>query len=79
LFVLRLLGFVSLSALLFTVVLSENIHRHAVFFNFVWAYLLNMSVFMIFSNVVAYMAFTQTEQTLGVSMILNTLNNSVRL
>ncbi|KAF8512180.1 hypothetical protein JB92DRAFT_2929805, partial [Gautieria morchelliformis] len=31
---LRLLGFVSLSALLFAVVISENIHRHPVFFNF---------------------------------------------
>ncbi|KAF8510252.1 hypothetical protein JB92DRAFT_448608 [Gautieria morchelliformis] len=77
-FVLQLLGFVSLSALLFTVVLSENMHRHIVFFNFVWTYILYTSV-MIFSDVVEYMAFTQTEQTLGVKVILNTLLNSVRL
>ncbi|KAF8511594.1 hypothetical protein JB92DRAFT_363270 [Gautieria morchelliformis] len=76
-FVLRLLGFVSLSALLFTVVLSENMHRHTVFFNFVWAYLLYTSV-TIFTNVVEYIAFTQTEQTLGVATILSTLVNSVR-
>ncbi|KAF8510242.1 hypothetical protein JB92DRAFT_447095 [Gautieria morchelliformis] len=77
-FVLQLLGFVSLSALLFTIVLSENMHRHTVFFNFVWVHLLYSSV-TIFADVVEYMAFTQTEQTLGVNMILNTLTNSVRL
>jgi hypothetical protein len=48
--VLRFLGLVSLSALLLTVVLSENIHRHTVFFNFVWTYLLYTSV-MIFTYV----------------------------
>jgi hypothetical protein len=46
-FVLRLLGFVSLAGLLVTVVLSENIHRHAAFFNLVWTYLLYTSL-MIF-------------------------------
>ncbi|KAF8510245.1 hypothetical protein JB92DRAFT_447852 [Gautieria morchelliformis] len=76
-FMLHLLGFVSLSALLFTVVLSENMHRHAVFFNFVLTYLLYTSVW-IFVDVVA-LAFTQTEQTLGVSMMFDTLVNSVRL
>ncbi|KAF8510244.1 hypothetical protein JB92DRAFT_448013 [Gautieria morchelliformis] len=76
-FMLRLLGFVSLSALLFTVVLSENMHRHTVFFNFVWTYLLYTSVW-IFADVVE-LAFTQTEQTLGVSMMLTTLVDSVRL
>ncbi|KAF8510256.1 hypothetical protein JB92DRAFT_2941265 [Gautieria morchelliformis] len=45
-FMLHLLGFVSLSALLFTVVISENMHRHAFFFNFVWTYLLYTSVWI---------------------------------
>jgi hypothetical protein len=49
-FVLQLMGFVSLSGLLVTVVLSENIHRHTIFFNFVWTYLLYTSV-MIFTYV----------------------------
>ncbi|KAF8516787.1 hypothetical protein JB92DRAFT_2909183, partial [Gautieria morchelliformis] len=75
-FVLRLLGFVSLSALLFTVILSEAMHRHTVFFNFVWTYLLYTSV-MIFSDVVQYMSFTQTEKTLDVGTILITLVNSL--
>jgi hypothetical protein len=50
---LQLLGFISLAALLFTVVLSgsEKMRRHAVFFNFMWTYLQYTSV-MIFSCVV---------------------------
>ncbi|KAF8496291.1 hypothetical protein JB92DRAFT_2990980 [Gautieria morchelliformis] len=72
--VLRLLGFVSLSALLFTIVLSdaENMRRHAVFFNFVSTYLMYTSVGL-FTDVVQFMAFTETDQTLGVAIILNTL------
>jgi hypothetical protein len=48
-FVLHLLGFVSLSALLLTVVLSdsENMRRHAVFFNFVLTYLQYTSVMIL--------------------------------
>jgi hypothetical protein len=46
-FVLRLLGFVSLAVLLVTVVLSQNIHRDTAFFNLVWTYLLYTS-FMVF-------------------------------
>ncbi|KAF8516595.1 hypothetical protein JB92DRAFT_2909393 [Gautieria morchelliformis] len=76
-FVLQLLGFVSLSALLFTVVLSENMHRHTVFFNFLWAHLLYTSV-TIFTDVVEYLAFTETEKTLGVATMLDTLIDSVR-
>ncbi|KAF8516601.1 hypothetical protein JB92DRAFT_2234114 [Gautieria morchelliformis] len=54
LFVLQLLGFVSLSALLFTIVLSdsENMRRHSVFFNFVWTYLMYTAV-MIFTCVLS--------------------------
>ncbi|KAF8510259.1 hypothetical protein JB92DRAFT_449738 [Gautieria morchelliformis] len=78
-FVLRLLGFVSLSALLFTVILSENMHRHVVFFNFVE--LLDRQLLRRLGkrDVVVYVAFTQTEQTVGVAMILNTLVDAVRL
>ncbi|KAF8516229.1 hypothetical protein JB92DRAFT_2910974 [Gautieria morchelliformis] len=76
-FVLRLLGFVSLSALLVTVVLSENIHRHTVFFNFVWTYLLYTS-FMVFTDLV-HMAFTQTEDTSAADGVLTTLANCMRL
>ncbi|KAF8516617.1 hypothetical protein JB92DRAFT_2909636 [Gautieria morchelliformis] len=53
--------------------------RHSVFFNFMWTYLMYTAV-MIFTNVVLYMAFTQTgDETIGVDMILNTLVNSMRL
>ncbi|KAF8516610.1 hypothetical protein JB92DRAFT_2909574 [Gautieria morchelliformis] len=73
-FVLRLLGFVSLSALLFTVVLSdsESMRRHSVFFNFVSTYLMYTAV-MIFTDVVQFMAFAETDQTLGVAIIFDTV------
>ncbi|KAF8476525.1 hypothetical protein JB92DRAFT_3050262 [Gautieria morchelliformis] len=70
--VLRLLGFVSLSALLFTIVLSdaENMRCHAVFLNFVSTYLMYTSVGL-FTDVVRFMAFPKTDQTLGVAIIIN--------
>ncbi|KAF8522517.1 hypothetical protein JB92DRAFT_2887408 [Gautieria morchelliformis] len=78
-FVLQLLGFVSLSALLFTVVLSdsENMRRHSVFFNFVWTYLMYTAV-MIFTDVVQFMAFAETDQTLGVAIIFDTVVDCMR-
>ncbi|KAF8461155.1 hypothetical protein JB92DRAFT_3072730 [Gautieria morchelliformis] len=78
-FVLRLLGFVSLSALLFTVVLSdsESMRRHSVFFNFVWTYLMYTAV-MIFTDVVLFMAFAETDQTLGVAIIFDTVVDCMR-
>ena len=44
LFVLRLLGIATLSPLLITVVLSEKVNRHPIFFNFLCSYLIYASV-----------------------------------
>ena len=44
----HVLGFVTLSAVLLTVILAENVHRHPVFVNFMWTYLLYtaLTIFM---------------------------------
>ncbi|KAF8510251.1 hypothetical protein JB92DRAFT_448952 [Gautieria morchelliformis] len=63
-FMLHLLGFVSLSALLFTVVLSENMHRHTVFFNFVCTYILYTSV-TIFACVLQVTSRSTTTEATG--------------
>ncbi|KAF8486636.1 hypothetical protein JB92DRAFT_3023612 [Gautieria morchelliformis] len=70
----------SLSALLFTVVLSdsENMRRHAVFFNFVSTYLMYTSV-ALFTDVVQFVAFAETDQTLGVLIIIDTVVDCMRL
>ena len=44
LFALRLLDFVALSALLVTVIVSEKIHRHPIYMNFMCSYLLCISL-----------------------------------
>ncbi|KAF8510377.1 hypothetical protein JB92DRAFT_2940383 [Gautieria morchelliformis] len=77
LFALRLFGFVSLSALVITVILADQVHRHALFVNFMCTYLLYTTV-MVFNDVV-FWALTQKQDRLGVVLVVNAMVDSMRL
>ncbi|KAF8503206.1 hypothetical protein JB92DRAFT_2971033 [Gautieria morchelliformis] len=76
-FALRLFGFVSLSALIITVILADQVHRHPLFVNFMGTYLLYTTV-MVFNDVVFY-ALTENQYRLGVALVINTIGDSMRL
>jgi hypothetical protein len=48
---LRFLGIITLSALLVTIILSETVHRHPIYMNFICTYLLYTLVMVIFQCV----------------------------
>ena len=53
-FSFRLVGFVTLSAILLTITLAESVHRHPVYINFIWTYLLYSSL-IVFMCVLKYL------------------------
>ncbi|KAF8492311.1 hypothetical protein JB92DRAFT_1238096 [Gautieria morchelliformis] len=78
LFALRLLGFVSMSALIITVILADQVHRHPLFVNVMCTYLLYSTV-MVFNDVVIR-ALTQNQYGRGLALVLNfTMVDSMRL
>ncbi|KAF8505191.1 hypothetical protein JB92DRAFT_2966067 [Gautieria morchelliformis] len=73
----HLLGFISLSALIITVILAEQVHRHPLFVNFMCTYLLYTTA-MLFIDAIGW-ALTQSQKGLGVALVVSSMTDSLRL
>ncbi|KAF8505189.1 hypothetical protein JB92DRAFT_2966057 [Gautieria morchelliformis] len=73
----QLLGFISLSTLIITVILAEQVHRHPLFVNFVCTCLLYTTA-MLFIDAIDW-ALTQSQIGLGVALVLTSMTDSLRL